>query len=64
MFIARGSAWRADPLARVTHGWCRPKCTHQHVQLQNIGRPISVCAMWAVACGQSLAPWLIPILMR
>jgi hypothetical protein len=27
MFIACGSAWRADP--RVTHGLCRPKSTHQ-----------------------------------
>jgi hypothetical protein len=25
MFIACGSAWRADP--RVTHGWCKPKST-------------------------------------
>ena len=28
MFIACGSAWRADP--RVNRGWCRPKSTHQH----------------------------------
>ena len=41
-----------------------PTSTRCKVPSFCIGRPISVCAMWAVACGQSLAPWLIPILMR
>ena len=37
----------------------------EHIPCKRHGAPAgsstSGCAMWAVACGQSLAPWLIPI---
>ena len=44
MFIACGSAWRADP--RVTHGWCRPRSTHQHaLQGPVVGGRTVACAV-------------------
>ena len=46
MLIACGSAWRADP--RVTHGWCRPKSTHQQA-----------CKVPSFCIGRAFLPWII-----
>ena len=51
MFIACGSAWRADP--RVTHGWCS-------LSLAGPSPPTSTrCKVPSFCIGRAFLPWII-----